>query len=618
MPILLPRVNTRAKVNKTSPVGASHLTAEKIDVQIKIKLASFYKAACNDTALREDRTDWEIPSTKQVRVEHDTFTIEYLDPKYEKFDEFAGLTWLEPIDVVAIDKHTSVPIGHCTAKLIRKLDIASRFHDLVKRLRNEVTMLGFDLFDCHGRLREDYRRKVSGYWKTKLEAGTVLLIEDVTIDHPYQGRGIDTQMLKALLRATREKVKGSSLLAITWPEPAKATLFCETFEILVGNPGVSQVLKPIDPKSTARFRKLGFRRIETSIWFGLVVEDQGDVNRTRTIDYYFDPLPGTGPIQRLPEPVLRAFTNFDDIQSLQILEEHYGHLAPDSDHWLATDQAGNTVLHLAAQLHFPKCVGWILDHEGRRLPRVRNMNRDTPRQAIQLTLEKIRSRRLILPSYIVVMRTFPEYPDDAIWCLAKMDGINLEYKDKAWKQLAAGCSCGRCIEGCLSPRMRLKLSSQAEVDHESFETAVAVGPFNFAYGELPAHGFVRECCWKMIARSLAAAQGCVNLLNHISDCLEKALLPTVVNVMRVHDKEGKNPVATDKFFKCGGSVAQMVRMVFERALWHEVQYLDEPQPYGIVVDWMQLSSDDYLPECRNDYDYRYVRRKCGIPVKRLN
>lgn len=580
---------------------------------IRIKLASFRKAAHYDAGLRERRSNWQIPSRKQMERVHDTFTIEYLDPKYERFDEFAAFTWLEPIDVVAIDRHTSVEIGFCTAKLIRKWCIPSNFHDLIKQPRNEVTMLGFDLFDYHGRLREDYRRKVSTYWKDKLEAGNVLLIEDVTIDHQYRGRGIDTQMLKALLRATREKVKISSLLAITWPDPAKATRFCETFEILVGNSGSSQALKPADPKFTACFRTLGFRRIETSIWFGLVVEDPAELDRTRTLDYYFEPLSRIAPTQILPDSILAAFTNLDEVQALQTLEEHYGHLAPDSDHWLATDEAGNTLLHLAAQLHFPKCVSWILGHEGRYLPRVRNMNRDTPRQAILLTLEKVRSRRLFLPSYIVSTRPFTGFPDAAVWCLAKLDGIHLEYKDKAWEQLAAGCSCGCCIEGCLSPRMLYKLTSQAWRYHELFDDDVAtMGPRDFADCVLPAHDIVQEFSIKMIRRSLAAAQGCANLLRHIGFCLTDKLLPSEVNVMRVHDKEEENPVATDKFLKCGGSVMKMVRMVFEKTLWHEIHYVDKPTMDSCVVEWMGVYSDLELPECRNDYDYRYVRRKCGI------
>ncbi|KAJ9626846.1 uncharacterized protein PV06_00541 [Exophiala oligosperma] len=246
-------------------------------------------------------------------------------------------------------------------------------------------------------LREDYIRKVSEYWKRKLNTKILLLIEDITIGHRYSGRGIDTQMLKALLRATQDKVE-DTFLAITWPESDKTTRFCETFEILVGSSGTTRVPDPVDPKFTTCFRELGFRHIESSIWFGLVVRTSEVFHRPRTLDHYFDPLPRLRPKQELPGVILATFGMFDDSHMLQIFKIQYGQLAPDSEQWLATDIWGNTILHLAAQLHYPKCVGWILEHGSRHLPHVCNMNRDTPLHALELAFEKSRSRCLQLPS----------------------------------------------------------------------------------------------------------------------------------------------------------------------------------------------------------------------------
>lgn len=57
----------------------------------------------------------------------------------------------------------------------------------------------------------------------------------------------------------------------------------------------------------------------------------------------------------------------------------------------------------------------------------------------------------------------------------QVGGIHLEYEAEAWKRLAAGCSCGLCGEGYLSPRMSFKLIQQALFINVSFEGELVCG-----------------------------------------------------------------------------------------------------------------------------------------------
>lgn len=108
------------------------------------------------------------------------------------------------------------------------------------------------------------------------------------------------------------------------------------------------------------------------------------------------------------------------------------------------------------------------------------------------------------------------------------------------------------------------------------------------------------------------------MVKPIIRCLCDGLLPSEVNVMRVHDRDNddREKVHTRNSIKCGGSLLNMLRTLFMCTRIEDSTYMDSP----IVIngdeteDWYLMMSQLQLPERRNDFDYLCVSRVCGTPL----
>jgi GNAT superfamily N-acetyltransferase len=539
-------------------------------------------------------------------VSGDNLHIEYLDGKYEEYDELNDIFWLEPIDVVATDERTAEQVGCCMASLVRRQKIRHLFHKNMIIPFNDLAMLAFDLFDRYGRLKDDYKhhpiRKGSGFWKDQLDRGDMLVIEDVTIDQQYRRRGIGTRLVQALLGAASKKVRGGKFVALTWPDPSKGDHFHQTMENLVGYVN-SHFIERKDTQAIKWLRSVGFRRIGSSIWFGAIVGHGAQPGLPTIADDYDPPLISR-PNNLVPESILHAFKTSKDKPRLKALQKHVGPAEPDDERWLATDEAGNTLMHLAALFYAPDCLVWIMGQPGgRRLQNTRNHNHDTPLEALELNLDKYRTRlftgRFLLPW----SDGFHGYPKKAVRCLVALKGVHLQPQDPGWKRLAGGCTCGECFEGCMSPRMRLALATQAEGLHESYtEQLTDMGPRQWV--SCNVEEALPFYCFSMMNHSRSMCLGFTSLMKHISKCLWAGMLPNEVNIMSIHDRDEKDKVNTKNFFKGGGKVATVAKVAFEAAI-DDDSFTDVGTPA-----WPLPEGTNELPKCRNDHEYGYVGIKC--------
>ncbi len=153
------------------------------DFHIKIRLRSQAKAKLNDPkpavpSASEDES--QIPAEaditnvpeRQSDDVHDGYSITsdesrfqpqsdddpshplhvgYLRAEIAEQDEFAHLSWLEPMEVAVTRSPAStdeiVQLGFCGAKLIRRKKIEAVFYDCTRKPFDELTLMAFDLFD---------------------------------------------------------------------------------------------------------------------------------------------------------------------------------------------------------------------------------------------------------------------------------------------------------------------------------------------------------------------------------------------------------------------------------------------------------------------------------------
>merc|ERR1711939_108507 len=580
-------------------------------IAIKIHLHSRKKANINDpkgSGGAEPKCDLGEVKVNSLNVSGENLHIEYSDDKYETYDEFNGLTWLEPIDVIATDEKTSEQVGCCMANLVRRQQIWHSFHKSMRAPVNELTVLAFDLFDRYGRLKDDYKhhpiRKGSGFWKDQLDEGDILLVEDVTVDQRYRQRGIGTRLVQALLSAASKKIDGGKFVVLAWPDPFKGDNFHQTMENLVGYLSYNFIERK-DAQAIKWLRSVGFRRIGSSIWFGTLVGHDAQ-SQLPPIAEDYDPPPISRSNNLVPESIRRAFETSKDKVLVKALQKHLGQAEPNDERWLATDMKGNTLMHIAAMAHEPACLAWMMAQPGgRRLQNIRNQDYDTPLEALELVLDKSRTRLFTGGRFLLhYSDAFRGYPKNAVRCLAILKGVHHEPKDEGWKRLAGGCTCGHCFEGCMSPRMRLSLALQAGILHDMFTDQLAVMGTRQWVSENAEDAFPFYCV-NMMRHSKSMCRGLISLLKHTSNCLCAGMLPNEFNIMSVHDTDEKIPVDTKNFFKGGGKLEAVNKLVFEAAI-DDFTSTGESIPF-----WFEPEEGEVLPRCRNDHEYGYVSVKCG-------
>ncbi|KAK4935904.1 hypothetical protein LTR10_023116 [Elasticomyces elasticus] len=640
-----PYGNDNIDYTSNAATSSSHERQEDVEVQGATTMSD---AQLPNPALEFDTN---------VRVDYmDNIRIEYMDDKYAEHDEFASFHWLEPIDVFVVPKDglasgTSTSckqIGSCMAKLVRKEEIRAQFHKNMRKPYSELTLLAFDIFDRYGRLRNDYRqhpvRKGSGLWNSEMDTRDILLIEDVYVDERYRGQGIGSSMIGLLLEVVTHKTRGQGFVTIVWPESRKESRFHQTMENLVGHARAISTIDYPDIATTGWFRNLGFRRIGSSIWLGLNCYDEGSPRiRALLANAYCNdglavaqptsqrrpdkskeppsiwirvtkftsaiaaeddynpapPMPNT-----LPERINQAATS-SPAEFFKAITAHFFFVGSLDTQWFATNSAGNSILHLAAFTQSSDAIDWILKRPcGADLLRKRNVNGDTPLETLQFKLEKTRTRQLLQSSVVACSDQFEHYDYGAVQCLVKLKGL----KDPSWNEtqrLGGGCTCGECIHGCLSPRMRLILEDEAESTYLELSRGLASmsGTTYFEDNEYLLT-FQSDYCKKIIQHNKSVRRGLVSLSQHVYASLCGGLLPDEDSIMYGLSLHEDDQVNYKNFFKAGGSVEGVLITVFKRAIENDERAGDH---YSGPLDG-ELAQ---LPICRNDHEYGYVSRRCG-------
>lgn len=165
-----------------------------------------------------------------------------------------------------------------------------------------------------------------------------------------------------------------------------------------------------------------------------------------------------------------------------------------------------------------------------------------------------------------------------------------------------GCTCGRCIEGFLSPRMAFALECQANTlgDTISEDIYYMAPRVLYEWWEDVVLQDVPEIAQRSMRRDKSLWKGFARLFGHVADCVRSGKLPTTDNVLPSLGAEW-NPESR-KFLNSGGTVASVVLACFEHVFAHSIELGDGTHDETFRRDIMRIRA------CKNDKEYKMARK----------
>ncbi|KAK3896882.1 hypothetical protein C8A05DRAFT_20243 [Staphylotrichum tortipilum] len=571
------------------------------EVQVRVKLRSTSKA------IRNDPYYWDNLSASA----------------------FAEWKWLEQIDGVGdVDHHQ---VAYCDAKLIRRQHIKSAFWAEMEGPSEETSDLAFELFDRYGRLnREHYDHEMgkgSGVWGQELDHGDILLFESLSVETIWRHQGIGTKLVKAVL----DKVRAKSCGFFAFAQPGYLTAELPSAD----KEGNSEMARKLLAVSKLFWISLGFRRVGTSGWFAFTDDAQHPSRRLEAAQDWDEPewFKEEEPIPGRMHTLLCTLADPStlDVECVRQIQE----ALPVEATALArpyTDESGNTILHIAALVRKPETISYLLAKYP-RLADMRNARGHTPLDVLQGSLEEYRTRRHWGGATAVISDNFGGFSASDLACLAALtDTIVFDLAKVSTQDISAissatdreagrirdastirhtlrlkyGCTCGECIGGFLSPRMRFALLCQAELQHDMLRADLhGSGPDWVAMNGVALRHLTAPVR-QNLETNKSMRQGFTNMCHHIARCLRERRLPDEETVLRLfRDGRGEWPPVTKHYFQRGGTVAAVATMLFDQAM-----HQDEWAGDGVHLESHQ-EEIGRLPVCRNDHEFGFVSGMCG-------
>lgn len=561
----------------------------------------------------------------------DPYADEYsdCDSNRSSCDEFAEWKWLEQIDGVGdVDHHQ---VASCDAKLIRRQCIRSAFWTEMEEPSSETSDLAFELFDRYGRLnREHYDHEMgkgSGVWGQELDHGDILLFETLSVETIWRHQGIGTKLVKAVL----DKVRATSSGFFAFAQPGYLTADLPS----AGKEGNSETARKLLEVSKLFWMSLGFRRVGTSEWFAFT-NDAHHPSRRLEAAQDWDKLEQAKQEESIPErmhTILCALVDpsASDAECVRQIQEALPvEAAALSQPY--TDERGNTILHIAALGRKPETISYFLA----KYPRssgMRNARGHTPLDVLQGSLEEYRTRRCWGDATAVMSDEFGGFSlsdlaclaaltDTTVFDLAKVSTEDISAISSATDREAGrirdagtirhtlrlkyGCTCGECVGGFLSPRMRFALLCQAELQHDMLRAGLHGGGPDWVAINRVALRHLAAPVRQNLETNKSMRRGFTNMCHHIARCLRERRLPNEETVLRLfRDGRGEWPRVTKHYFQRGGTVAAVATMLFDRAM-----HRDEWAGNGAHLE-SHREKIGRLPVCRNDHEFGFVSGMCG-------
>jgi hypothetical protein len=291
---------------------------------------------------------------------------------------------------------------------------------------------------------------------------------------------------------------------------------------------------------------------------------------------------------------------------LKFLLSHTGDNSAESFDIEAINGHGDTVLHVAAKASKPACLSWIMDSpRGMKLVSIRNHEGYTPLEALkaQLECERISEPHGFLRTKCIADK-FDGFDDDSVACLLKL--VRLEAPTAEQRDMAKfGCSCGQCVAGFLSPRMIEKLHDEAAMLYDLLSglgSGVDGETWCLAFKDTLVH--LPDKLQPHFRRNKILRKVFTRLIGAVTQCLANKVVPHEASVVNALRKTSIWSQIDGHYFQKGGTVAAAVNIVIDKAKEHDAE---------ARTPSFEVENDDSLskiPNCRNDNEFEFVRRRC--------
>ncbi|PGH09241.1 hypothetical protein AJ80_07718 [Polytolypa hystricis UAMH7299] len=514
-----------------------------------------------------------------------------------KGNVFPQRDWLRSL--CAVTKHLAHPnknVAMCVGRLITRKMIAPRFHTHMTKRTKEMKILGFTLFDRFGRLRPEYKehpvKRGSGIWQDEFDSGDILLLESFYIDGEYQFQDLIEELLKAIINCTGQYSKRFFILV-------RPTSLLD-YHYFVSTNLVGPVEREVrfytyQERLLKLFRDAGFRRIGLTPWFGWT---NCLAHRCHLLPAEEDP-DRSSPTYSCPSDL---FIHLNDL----CYEDQYDGfirvlmsdrlVEVDERHecWAQKDFRGRTLVHATAVNSKPNSLRFLLRLAAcQPLLQVRDDDGNTPEEALVERLERCRMRR------DVGTDLFDGRSIESIKCLAILRGGNVDAHSH--QQLKFGCTCNQCVNGFISPRMRLTLIRVALTSFAALTVAIGHSGWVNVH-ESTFLKFVGSQVRRSMHRDVNMRRGFSRLFWHIRWSLERKRPPTPRNLHQTIRAEPL-PSFARYYLAKGGKLEWVAMALLDRAL-NVDECAGTPEDNTVA-----LYSNE--PRCRNDHEYSLVSRMCG-------
>lgn len=200
---------------------------------------------------------------------------------------------------------------------------------------------------------------------------------------------------------------------------------------------------------------------------------------------------------------------------------------------------------------------------------------------------------------------FRGFPDPAIASLSVLLNID-SLTQIRHLQLKYGCTCGECLEGLMSPRMKLALLAQAEITHDILGLDIGDGPL---WCDMHKSGInhVTPHVQQRFRTNKSIRRGFTNAFDLIATCLLSDAIPKKENLLRKFQAMSEWPPVTRSYLQARGTFESALMAVFEKA-----ENEDSKAGDGRFEE-MTGEEVSKLKSCRNDHEFGFVSWACGLP-----
>ncbi|KAF7955214.1 uncharacterized protein EAE97_000473 [Botrytis byssoidea] len=534
----------------------------------------------------------------------------------------------------------------------------------------------------NGHLKNHCVQKGTGVWGSELDFGSLFILEHIEVtEREYRRKGLGQAMVGGLINKAEGLLHKPSPPSTLEDKMYEEMLWFGRNKERERRAKIHTISMPgclrhdVEPQCEGKFeleqreinsrafdsailfhRSLGFRRIGASSCFGLSCDPNHKSHSLSIQDDFDPPKPPSTPaeeqeaiiitmpgeeesvhasayrkeleekrLKKLKEkltPLNFAAISLPDIELIKFYKTFH---AKDENEWKQVDNRNNTLLHITACQFKPQSVKWLMDNVNDKqfLTSARNIDGYTPLEALQHKLDIIRTRREHGMMTLVISDNFAGFTSDATSCqfvLLTGSTPTNPSDTRLLLQLKCGCTCGECVGGFLSPRMKLALLFQAETNYDSLNDSIHMSlgddGVDWLWLQEGLIEHVHPNLQQNFKTNRSLRQGFANMFNFIAMCLKANKPPTRKNVLKVCEETREWPPVTSNYLQWGGTLENKVEAVLEKVFKYAH---DQNEIFGDGEFMSCLEEDiEQLKICRNDHEYGFVAKCCGLPTRNTN